>query len=185
MDLTNRIEQFFDGTLTFEEEQELYLYLCSNEVPPALQRDKEAIMALCADTNDYTLPAGAAERLSAMLDALNEEQHPIIAGKKQPSVSAGRLKMIPINVWRYVAVAAGVALVITFSVATMQQLSQDEYTVAYEQDTFDNPEEAMECAKSALGELFLAMNTTRQNAKEIGNTLEDVTTMIGNRIPKQ
>ncbi len=184
MDLRNRIEQFFNGTLTFEEEQELYLYLCSNDVPPALQRDKEAIMVLCADTNDYTLPAGATKRLSAMLDTLDEELHPVTASDKQPTVPAGGFKKIPIYVWRSVAVAAVILLLFMLAVTTVQQSSQDEYSVAYEQDTFDNPEDALECAKSALGELFLAMNTTRQNAKEIGNTLENASTMINNHLPK-
>lgn len=184
MDLTNRIEQFFNGTLTFEEEQELYLYLCSNEVPPALQRDKEAIIALCADTNDYTLPAGAAERLSAMLETFDKEQQAIVAGEKHSSVTAGGLKRIPIYVWYSTAVAAVIVLAFMLTLPVMEQAPKEDYTVACEQDTFDNPEEALECAKSALGELFLAMNTTRQNAKEIGNTLESATTMINNHLPK-
>ena len=39
------IEQFFDAVLTAQEERELCRYLCENDVPSELRRDKEVILA--------------------------------------------------------------------------------------------------------------------------------------------
>ncbi|MBR1946615.1 MAG: hypothetical protein IKA35_00860, partial [Bacteroidaceae bacterium] len=103
MDLKSRIDGFFNGTLTYDEEQELYLYLCSNDVPPSLQRDKEAILALCTDTNDYTLPAGARERLTDMLDALNNASPVVVTAAEQPVTPIKKTKKVAIYIWYFAA----------------------------------------------------------------------------------
>jgi hypothetical protein len=41
-----------------------------------------------------------------------------------------------------------------------------------EEDTFDNPEDAMRCFKVACGDMLLAMNAVRNNTCEIGDVLE-------------
>ena len=38
-----------------------------------------------------------------------------------------------------------------------------------EEDTFDNPEDAVECFKGALGNMMLAVNTTRENTRKMEN----------------
>ena len=177
MDIKNRIDKFFDGTLTYEEEQELYLYLCSNEAPAELQGDKDAIMAMCTDINDYTLPVNARERLVQILDTLEDD------ACKQPCVPVNGAKKVPLFVWHCVAVA--VVILYFFVVPSINIANPDNNGIAYEQDTFDNPEEAMECVRSAFGELFLAVNTTRQNALEIGNALEESAVIVDCREPKQ
>lgn len=164
MDIKNRIDQFFDGALTYEEEQELYLYLCNNDVPVELHSDKEAVMAMCTDINDYTMPAHAQERLVQMLDALEDNEACV------PSARAAR--KMPLFVWHSLAVAA-VVIIAFIVVPSINIATADNHGIAYEQDTFDNPEEAMECVKSAFSELFIAVSATRQNAVEIGCVLEE------------
>ena len=67
------MERFFLAELTMDEERELYQYLCANEVPAELRKDREVILALCSTAEeDIELPEGAAERLEAMLDGLKE-----------------------------------------------------------------------------------------------------------------
>ena len=72
--LRDWIERFFAAELTMAEERELYRYLCENEVPTELRKDKEAIIALCGEPEEVELPEGAAQRLEAMLDELEEMQ---------------------------------------------------------------------------------------------------------------
>ena len=77
-DLVLRIEQFFNAELSVEEECELCRYLSENEVPSGLRKDKEAILMLCGYGMDVELPAGAQERIEAMIDALvSEEVQPV------------------------------------------------------------------------------------------------------------
>lgn len=134
MDLKSRIDGFFNGTLTYDEEQELYLYLCSNDVPPSLQRDKEAILALCTDTNDYTLPAGARERLTDMLDALNNASPVVVTAAEQHVTPIKKVKRIPKYIWCF---AAAVMLIILLCVSRTQTAANKNNGVAYEQDASD------------------------------------------------
>ena len=134
MDLKSRIDGFFNGTLTYDEEQELYLYLCSNDVPPSLQRDKEAILALCTDTNDYTLPAGARERLTDMLNALNNASPVAVTAVAQPVTQVKKVKRAAIYIWCFAAV---VVLVILLCAPRAQTAANEDISVAYEQDVSD------------------------------------------------
>lgn len=137
MDLKSRIDGFFNGTLTYDEEQELYLYLCSNDVPPSLQRDKETILALCTDANDYTLPTGARERLTAMLDALNNASPVAVTAVEQPVAPVKKVKRIPKYIWCLAAVAAVVALIILLCLPRVQTSVNEDVGMAYEQDSAD------------------------------------------------
>lgn len=134
MDLKSRIDGFFNGTLTYDEEQELYLYLCSNDVPPSLQRDKEAILALCTDTNDYTLPTGARERLTDMLDALNNASPVVVTAAEQHVTPIKKTKKVAIYIWCF---AAAMVLVILLCVSRTQPAANEDVGVAYEQDSSD------------------------------------------------
>lgn len=137
MDLKSRIDGFFSGTLTYDEEQELYLYLCSNDVPPSLQRDKEAILALCTDANDYTLPTGSCERLTAMIDTLADVPPVVAIGVEQPVTTVKKTNRVPIYIWCFAAVAAVVVLVILLCVPRTQPAANKDIGVAYEQGVSD------------------------------------------------
>lgn len=170
MDVKRKIEQFYDGALSFDEEQELYRYLCDNDVPAELQRDKEAIIALCKDTNDYSLPEGADKRLEAMLDALENER--LLAESVEVLSPAPILKGRKIPIYHRIATVAA-AIIAIFFIARWGggRQTYDEWAMP-EQDTFSCPEEARECARRAFGELFWAMNTAQEHTREIGYTLE-------------
>ena len=181
MDIGKLIEQYFEGTLSFEEEEALCSYLRENEVPEPMQRDKEAVLAMCACVDDLSLPQGAAARLEAMLDELESNSLAVGESGQQSTVPIIKKKKVPI-VWR-VAVAAAVALLVllalprggeTESLATI-------LTEQPEEDTFDNPEDAMLCFKAAFGDMLLAANTTQRNARTIGAELQQVAIMSGMR----
>jgi hypothetical protein len=47
-----------------------------------------------------------------------------------------------------------------------------------EEDTFDNPEEAMQCLMAAYGDIQYAMNTTQRHTHEAYQTLEQSQSII-------
>ena len=174
--LRDRIERFFAAELTMDEERELYRYLCENEVPTELRKDKEAIIALCGEPEEVELPEGAIQRLEAMLDEL-EEMHT----RLNPPCEEGaegthpRYSLPPRKGWGVfllrAACVAGVAVALFLALPN----SKDEPMLAEvydEEDTFDNPEEAMQCFMAAYNDIMFAMNTARDNTREVHQALE-------------
>lgn len=168
--LRDWIERFFAAELTMDEERELYRYLCENEVPTELRKDKEAIIALCGEPEEVELPEGAVQRLEAMLDEL-EEMHT----RLNPPCEEGaegthpQYSLPPQKGWGAfllrAACVAGVAVALFLALPN----SKDEPMLAEvyeEEDTFSTPEEAMQCLMAAYGDMMYAMNTTRYNTRE-------------------
>ena len=168
--LKDWIERFFAAELTMDEERELYRYLCENEVPTELRKDKEAIIALCGEPEEVELPEGAVQRLEAMLDEL-EEMHT----RLNPPCEEGaegthpQYSLPPRKGWGAfllrAACVAGVAVALFLALPN----SKDEPMLAEvyeEEDTFSTPEEAMQCLMAAYGDMMYAMNTTRYNTRE-------------------
>ncbi len=137
MELKSKIDKFFNGTLTYDEEQELYLYLCSNDVPAEMQRDKETIIALCTDANDYTLPIGASERLIAMLDALGDASPVATTIAKQHVKPASNNKRVAVYICGFAAIAAVVVFLFMLCLPQTQTIADEELGVAYEQEPPD------------------------------------------------
>lgn len=173
--LKDWIERFFAAELTMDEERELYRYLCENEVPTELRKDKEAIIALCGEPEEVELPEGAAQRLEAMLDELKE-----MHTRLNPPCEEGdkgthpRYSLPPRKGWgAFLLRAACVAGVV---VALFLALPNSKDTLmlaeAYEEeDTFDTPEEAMQCLMAAYGDMMYAVNTARDNTREAHQVL--------------
>ena len=174
--LKDWIERFFAAELTMDEERELYRYLCENEVPTELRKDKEAIIALCGEPEEVELPEGAAQRLEAMLDELEEMQT-----RLNPPCEEGaegthpRYSLPPRKGWGAfllrAACVAGVAMALFLALPE----DNDESLLAEvyeEEDTFDNPEEAMQCFMAAYNDIMFAMNTARDNTREAHQALE-------------
>ena len=179
-DLKTMIERFFAAELTVDEEQALYRYLLDNDVPAELRNDKQTIIALCGYEADELLPEGAATRLESMLDSLAQEQETLentvgVAVEKERN----RVFKIPRYVWG-TSVAAVVLLFFMLQIMPGDTRQTDASSLAVtelpERDTFDNPEDAMRCAKVAFGELHLAINNTQYNAKSIANGLSAMIT---------
>ena len=174
--LRDWIERFFAAELTMAEERELYRYLCENEVPTEFREDKEAIIALCGEPEEVELPEGAAQRLEAMLDELEEMQTrlnpPCEEGAEgtHPQYSLPPRKGWGAFLLRAACVAgAAVALFLALPEGKDKPLLAE---VSEEEDTFDTPEEAMLCFMAAYNDIMLAMNTARDNTREVHQALE-------------
>ena len=182
--LRDRIERFFNAELTLDEERELYRYLCENEVPTELRKDKEAIIALCGGIDkEVKLPEGATQRLETMLDGLEEMQTRLIPHNEEESKGTNpRYILPPRKGWGSFLLRA--ACVAGMAVALFLALpdSKDEPTLAEvyeEEDTFATPEEAMQCFMAAYDDIMFAMNTARDNTREVHQALEQsVTTSL-------
>ena len=182
--LKDWMERFFDAELTVDEERELYRYLCANEVSAELRKDREVILALCSTAEeDIELPEGAVERLEAMLDGLEEMKTHL-----NPPCEGGLKKVRP----RYTlphregwggsfllraACAAAVVAVLFLVIPYGSNKYADEKAMLamvddVDKDTFDNPEEAMQCLMAAYGDMMLAVNTARDNTREACLSLE-------------
>ena len=181
--LKDWMERFFDAELTVDEERELYRYLCANEVSAELRKDREVILALCSTAEeDIELPEGAVERLEAMLDGLEEMKTHL-----NPPCEGGLKKVRP----RYTlphregwggsfllraacaaAVVAALFLVIPYG---SNKYADEKAMLAMvddvDKDTFDTPEEAMQCLMAAYEDIMFAMNTARDNTREVHQAL--------------
>lgn len=173
--LKDRIERFFNAELTVEEERELCRYLRDNEVPTELRKDREAIIALCGEPEEVELPEGAAERLEAMLDGLEAMQAQLNPRCEEDiEGTRSRYSLPPRKGWRTfllrAACVAGVAVVLFMALPD----GKDEPLLAEvyeEKDTFDTPEEAMQCLMAAYEDIMFAMNTARDNTREVHQAL--------------
>lgn len=180
------IERFFNAELSVEEERELRCFLREHDVPAELRKDKETIIVLSGEGAEADLPAGAEERLEAMLDTLAEEEELYVTGERSTSEARKRILGVPRFVW-YGAAAAMLAISYLFvnnyesqqmhhfgQVGNIAQVTvpEPEY-YEQEEDTFDNPEDAMNCFKAAMGDIKLALNTTEKNTREIGDALNE------------
>ena len=202
------MERFFLAELTMDEERELYQYLCANEVPAELRKDREVILALCSTAEeDIELPEGAAERLEAMLDGLEEMKNEVQILPNSPSVHrggarrAGALQAKRVEtphqfldarsfttfrmtkVLLRAACAAAVLAIVFLAIPYGDNKHTDEATVLtmvddVDKDTFDNPEEAMQCLMAAYGDIQYAMNATQRHTHEAYQTLEQSQSII-------
>ena len=178
------MERFFLAELTVDEERELYQYLCANEVPAELRKDKEVIIALCGTPEeDIALPEGAAERLEEMLDGLEKMRTHL-----NPPCEGGLKKVRPRYtlphregwVGSFLLRAACVAsVVVALFMALPDRVAEPLLSETYEEeDTFDNPEEAMQCLLAAYGDIQYAMNTTQRQTHKAYQTLEQSQSII-------
>lgn len=183
--LKDWMERFFNAELTVDEERELYRYLCANEVSAELRKDREVILALCSTMEeDIELPEGAAERLEAMLDGLEAMKEELQTDDSVTSEKPNKIFKIPIP--RYLlraACAAAVVIAVFLAIPYGDNNHTDEATMLamvddVDKDTFDNPEEAMQCLMAAYGDMILAVNTARDNTREAYLSLEQSQTIL-------
>ena len=174
------IERFFNAELSVEEEHELCCWLRENDVPAELLMDKEAVIALCGEPLGCELPDGAEGRLEAMLDELEEIKGNAVTDDEGVKRGNRKLLKIPRLVMNGMAAAAVVIVAYVvfvgkedFNVTGLQPVVAEIVAEVPEEDTFDNPEDAMRCFMAACGDMELAMNTTRRNTTEIGNAIDE------------
>ena len=181
--LKDMIERFFNAELTVEEEQALCRYLRENEVSTELRKDKEAIIALCIDVDgEVAMPEGAAQRLEAMLDGLEEMQTQLEPHREEDvEGTRPRYSLPPRKGWggsillRAACAAAVVAVLFLVIPYGSNKYADEKAMLAMvddvDKDTFDNPEEAMQCLMAAYDEIMFAMNTARDNTHEAHQAL--------------
>ena len=187
-DLKKKIEQFFNAELSVEEERELCRFLRENDVHACLQKDKEAIIALSGDDIDVELPLGAEARLEAMLDSLAADETEELPQKTTVKEDKRPVLKIPRFVWRGAAAAAVLAVGYIFidknvhSPAVEPAFQVTASAELPEEDTFDNPEDAMECFKGAFGNVMFAVNAMHKNTRKMENTLNKAVAPYKNMI---
>lgn len=180
--LKDWMERFFDAELTVDEERELYRYLCANEVSAELRKDREVILALCSTAEkDIELPEGAAERLEAMLDGLEEMKEELQTDDTVIPRERSKIVKIP-RLFLRAACAAAVVVALFLAIPYGDKHTGEGTTLAMvddvDKDTFDNPEEAMQCLMAAYGDIQYAMNTTQRQTHEAYQTLEQSQSII-------
>ena len=175
--LRDMIERFFNAELTTEEELLLCRFLYANEVPVELRTDREVIIALCGTLEEAALPEGATERLEAMLDGLEAD------AKGVPVTTAAGLSVqrsIFHALWSKYLLRAACAAAVVVAVFLVIPYGDDKHTDEgttlamvddVDKDTFDNPEEAMQCFMEVYNDIMLAMNTARDNTHEVHQAL--------------
>ena len=130
------IERYFEADLSIDEERELVRVLATTEVPAHLERDKQLIISLHANTTEEH--TAAMQRLSVKIDEWEaQENRPI------------RRQLIT-HLWRAASIAACVLLVIGVSLRFTRPSSP--------RDTFDTPEEAYAATYEALLALSSALS---------------------------
>ncbi len=179
MDIKERIERFYNAELSLQEEEELYRFMCENDVPDEFKSDKEVIMAMLGCTVDCSLPEGAEERLVAMIDALDNQQ--LVPEKPNSHVDNPQRKIIKIPKFLGAAIAVAASLLIVFLLAYReQQPAQSNLIVLsemqpvsddYEPDTFDSPEEAMAHFRKSLNNALVAIAVVDKNVEKMENSL--------------
>ena len=128
---------------------------------------------------DMEIPQGAEERLDALINSLESDASILPAGEKEVEKERKRQLGIPRFVLQGAAAAAVViaACIFAYDDASLhiEQTASlvAEHVEETEEDTFDNPEDAMKCFKAVVGDIKLALITTESNTREIGNTLND------------
>lgn len=185
-ELKRMIERFFDAELSVDEERMLCRYLRENDVPAELRKDKEVVLALCSEVNvESVLPSGATERLEAMLDELEQKQEYWNIGKGNVAKPERKIFKIPRYISHSIVAAAVVVMAYILMVANNNEFIYDSKadTVALlnEEDTFDNPEDAMQCLKLVFGDMQHATAIAHANTKKIGAVLELSATMCNKK----
>ena len=178
------IERFFNAELSVEEERELCRYLREHDVPAELRKDKEAIIALCGEEHEVVLPSGAEARLEEMLDTLAEDENFNAADERGAGAAKRRILKIPRLVWHGAAAVALLAVGYIFMDDNVQSHEKQQTVVAEfaEEDTFDNPEDAMECFNGAFENMMLVVNKTQKNTRKMENNLNKAVAPYKNMI---
>ena len=168
MDAREMIDRYLDECMSHDEEQEFFRYLRSSDFPEELQDERELILRMAAMASDQEPPAGMEERLSAMIDSLEEESD-------TPAKRVLRLELR--HIWRAAAI---VALVVATGFAIVQHGSDrdDAFIAARDKDTYTTPEEALPHAKAILRDLVAVTNSTRNSAVEVGNDIKKLSIII-------
>ncbi len=152
--LTQLLEAFYDGTTTIEEEQELYQYFTSADVPEELEAEKRVFLGLynLSADDDIEVPSSLSNKLSSLIDDLSEKEKP-----KRRSIMIRRVS----------AIAASLLLLISVGLFILN----DRHPHSVLADTYTDPEEAyIETQKT----LQLISSTLNDGMKPLKQASDDI-----------
>lgn len=124
------LENYYEGSASLQEEQQLRNYFQKNEVPDELSADKKLFAFIHSETSSVPMSVGLEEKLSGWVDRQNQKE-----GKSKRLLFT--LKMA--------SIAAGVAIMVISYIAI------DQYSKkTLSKDTFDDPQIAYAEVKKTL-----------------------------------
>jgi hypothetical protein len=111
-----------------------------------------------------------------MLDGLEKMKEELETDDTVISKESGKIFKIH-RLFLRAACAAAVVAIVFLAIPYGDNKHTDEATMLamvddVDKDTFDNPEEAMQCLMAAYGDMMLAVNTARDNTREACLSLE-------------
>ena len=162
------IDRYLDERMSHDEEQEFFRYLRSTELPEEFHEERELILQMAAMQETPPPPAGMEERLSAMIDNLEQES-------STPAKRVFTLKLR--HVWRAAAVVAIVAAT-GLAIVQHERNKYDIFIAARDKDTYATPEEALPHANAILRNLATVSKSTRNSVAEAGNDIKKLSIII-------
>ena len=162
------IDRYLDERMSHDEEQEFFRYLRSTELPEEFHEERELILQMAAMQETPPPPAGMEERLSAMIDNLEQES-------STPAKRVFTLKLR--HVWRAAAVVAIVAAT-GLAIVQHERNKYDTFIAARDKDTYATPEEALPHANAILRNLATVTKSTRNSVAETGNDIKKLSIII-------
>lgn len=164
-DIKDLIERYFEGTTSIEEEFELRRRLCSEELPPDVEREKELLLTLLPIPCE--VPQGMEDRLNNFIDNLAAKEK---TGTATPLPR--RTKRLPAARRAAIyALGTAAAIAMIFSIVPREEQTKD---------TFSNPAEAAIHINKAFGHLAFVMNSARTGEREVATHLQSIGTSTEN-----
>lgn len=165
--LTQLLNAFYEGTISIEQEQELYAYFTSENVPEELIDEKRVFLSLynLSDLENDEVSASLNNKLSSLIDGLSSKERP---------------RRRNIVVMRISAVAASLLILISVGLFVMNSKQHQSILV----DTFTDPQEAYAEAQKALEMVSATLNTSLDPLKKASSNISDVNQLINESLGK-
>lgn len=165
--LTRLLEAFYSGVTTIEEENELYHFFISENLPEELETEKRLFLNLynLSLDDEIDVPSSLESKLSSLIDNLSEKEKP---------------KKRSIKMWKFSAIAASLLVLVSVGLFMLNDRQPQSMLV----DTFTNPEEAYLETQRTL-ELFSAtLNNGLDPLKKAENGVVKVNQMVNESLSK-
>lgn len=165
--LTQLLESFYEGTTTVDEEQELYLYFTSENVPEELEVEKTVFLNLYSlpVDDDAEMPFSLNDKLSSLIDDLAQKEKP-----KRRNVMLRRVS----------AIAASLLLLISVGLFMLNDRHPQHMLV----DTYTDPREAYIETQKALEMISSKLNDGLDPLKKAGDDMSKVNQILNQSLGK-
>ena len=147
--IRQKLQHFYDGTSTTEEEEELIEFFAhATSLPEDLMADKMMFASMSRTKNEeQDVPDNLEERLLAKVDEWEKEAESQGSGVVENETVRKTIPFYKSPIFRHIA--ASVAIIA--GLGSYYVISHNNDTqIAYDKDTFTNPDEAYEKSAKAL-----------------------------------